>query len=184
MDDQAIIALFWARDEMAIGETKAKYGRLCRGIARNILGNEEDAEECENDTYLKTWQAIPPQRPAVLPAYLGRIARNIALNRWKAGRADKRGGGEVPLSLDELGDCVSGREDPDLDEGGVLAAIERFLDRLEQADRLVFLLRYWQLEPVAAIARRMAWSESKVTSRLFRLRKRLKSQLEKEGIRI
>ncbi len=184
MDDQAIIALFWARDEMAIGETKAKYGRLCRGIARNILGNEEDAEECENDTYLKTWQAIPPQRPAVLPAYLGRIARNIALNRWKAGRADKRGGGEVPLSLDELGDCVSGREDPDLDEGEVLAAIERFLDSLEQADRLVFLLRYWQLEPVAAIARRMAWSESKVTSRLFRLRKRLKSQLEKEGIRI
>ncbi|MDD2442847.1 MAG: sigma-70 family RNA polymerase sigma factor [Eubacteriales bacterium] len=184
MDDQAIIALFWARDEMAIGETKAKYGRLCRGIARNILGNEEDAEECENDTYLKTWQAIPPQRPAVLPAYLGRIARNIALNRWKAGRADKRGGGEVPLSLDELGDCVSGREDPDLDEGEVLAAIERFLDSLEQADRLAFLLRYWQLEPVAAIARRMAWSESKVTSRLFRLRKRLKSQLEKEGIRI
>lgn len=184
MDDQAIIALFWARDEMAIGETKAKYGRLCRGIARNILGNEEDAEECENDTYLKTWQAIPPQRPAVLPAYLGRIARNIALNRWKAGRADKRGGGEVPLSLDELGDCVSGREDPDLDEGEVLVAIERFLDSLEQADRLVFLLRYWQLEPVAAIARRMAWSESKVTSRLFRLRKRLKSQLEKEGIRI
>jgi len=184
VDDQAIIALFWARDEMAIGETKAKYGRLCRGIARNILGNEEDAEECENDTYLKTWQAIPPQRPAVLPAYLGRIARNIALNRWKAGRADKRGGGEVPLSLDELGDCVSGREDPDLDEGEVLAAIERFLDSLEQADRLVFLLRYWQLEPVAAIARRMAWSESKVTSRLFRLRKRLKSQLEKEGIRI
>lgn len=184
MDDQAIIALFWARDEMAIGETKAKYGRLCRGIARNILGNEEDAEECENDTYLKTWQAIPPQRPAVLPAYLGRIARNIALNRWKAGRADKRGGGEVPLSLDELGDCVSGREDPDLDEGEVLVAIERFLDSLEQADRLAFLLRYWQLEPVAAIARRMAWSESKVTSRLFRLRKRLKSQLEKEGIRI
>lgn len=184
MDDQAIIALFWARDEMAIGETKAKYGRLCRGIARNILGNEEDAEECENDTYLKTWQAIPPQRPAVLPAYLGRIARNIALNRWKAGRADKRGGGEVPLSLDELGDCVSGREDPDLDEGEVLAAIERLLDSLEQADRLVFLLRYWQLEPVTAIARRMAWSESKVTSRLFRLRKRLKSQLEKEGIRI
>jgi len=184
VDDQAIIALFWARDEMAIGETKAKYGRLCRGIARNILGNEEDAEECENDTYLKTWQAIPPQRPAVLPAYLGRIARNIALNRWKAGRADKRGGGEVPLSLDELGDCVSGREDPDLDEGEVLVAIERFLDSLEQADRLVFLLRYWQLEPVAAIARRMAWSESKVTSRLFRLRKRLKSQLEKEGIRI
>jgi len=184
VDDQAIIALFWARDEMAIGETKAKYGRLCRGIARNILGNEEDAEECENDTYLKTWQAIPPQRPAVLPAYLGRIARNIALNRWKAGRADKRGGGEVPLSLDELGDCVSGREDPDLDEGEVLAAIERFLDSLEQADRLAFLLRYWQLEPVAAIARRMAWSESKVTSRLFRLRKRLKSQLEKEGIRI
>ncbi|MDD4744576.1 MAG: sigma-70 family RNA polymerase sigma factor [Eubacteriales bacterium] len=184
MDDQAIIALFWARDEMAIGETKAKYGRLCRGIARNILGNEEDAEECENDTYLKTWQAIPPQRPAVLPAYLGRIARNIALNRWKAGQADKRGGGEVPLSLDELGDCVSGREDPDLDEGEVLAAIERFLDSLEQADRLAFLLRYWQLEPVAAIARRMAWSESKVTSRLFRLRKRLKSQLEKEGIRI
>jgi len=182
VDDQAIIALFWARDEMAIGETKAKYGRLCRGIARNILGNEEDAEECENDTYLKTWQAIPPQRPAVLPAYLGRIARNIALNRWKAGRADKRGGGEVPLSLDELGDCVSGREDPDLDEGEVLVAIERFLDSLEQADRLVFLLRYWQLEPVAAIARRMAWSESKVTSRLFRLRKRLKSQLEKEGI--
>jgi len=184
VDDQAIIALFWARDEMAIGETKAKYGRLCRGIARNILGNEEDAEECENDTYLKTWQAIPPQRPAVLPAYLGRIARNIALNRWKAGRADKRGGGEVPLSLDELGDCVSGREDPDLDEGEVLVAIERFLDSLEQADRLVFLLRYWQLEPVTAIARRMAWSESKVTSRLFRLRKRLKSQLEKEGIRI
>jgi len=184
VDDQAIIALFWARDEMAISETKAKYGRLCRAIARNILGSEEDAEECENDTYLKTWQAIPPQHPAILPAYLGRIARNIALNRWKAGRADKRGGGEVTLSLDELGDCVSGQEDPDLDEGEVLAAIERFLDRLEQADRLVFLLRYWQLEPVAAIARRMAWSESKVTSRLFRLRKRLKSQLEKEGIRV
>jgi RNA polymerase sigma-70 factor (ECF subfamily) len=184
VEDQAIIALFWARDERAIRETKAKYGRLCRSIARNILGSEEDAEECENDTYLKTWQAIPPQKPSILSAYLGRIARNIALNRWKANRADKRGGGEVPLSLDELGDCVSGREAPGLAEADVIAVIEAYLDTLSAAERQVFLLRYWQLEPIAAIARHVAWSESKVTSLLYRLRKKLKSQLEKEGIHV
>lgn len=184
MDDSTIVELFWERDERAIGETKNKYGRLCRSIANNILVNEQDAEECENDTFLQAWNSIPPQRPSHLSAYLGKIARNLALNRWKANRAEKRGGGEVPLSLDELADCVSGDDAmPGFEKDStIIRAIERYLDTVSPEKQRVFLLRYWQLEPVAAIARRCGCSENKVVSMLFHLRRKLRLYLEKEGI--
>lgn len=186
MDDSAIIDLFWARDERAISETKTKYGRLCHSIAFNILTNRQDAEECESDTWMQAWNSIPPQRPSVLSAYLGKIARNLALNRWKSNHAEKRGGGEVLLSLDELADCVSGL-DPitdQPDDGTIIECIERFLDTVSPEKQRVFLLRYWQLEPVAVIARRCGCSESKIASMLFHLRKKLRLFLEKEGIDI
>ena len=111
MDDRTIIRLYWNRDEQAIPATAEKYGRYCASIAGNILGSKEDAEECVNDVYLHVWNSIPPHRPEVLSAFLGKITRNLALNLYKHNTADKRGGGELPAVLDGLAELVSGDED-------------------------------------------------------------------------
>ena len=111
MEDRDIIQLYWDRDEGAIPATADKYGGYCAAIARNILDDGRDAEECVNDTWLAAWNAMPPHRPARLSTFLGKLTRNLSFNRYKAQRADKRGGGQLPLVLDELGECVSGRED-------------------------------------------------------------------------
>ena len=110
MDDAKIVQLYFDRDEQAIPATADKYGNYCTSIAKNILGNHEDAEECVNDTYLNTWNAIPPHRPKMLSTFLGKIVRNLAFNRYKHNTADKRGGGEITSVLDELANCVSGNE--------------------------------------------------------------------------
>lgn len=107
MDDQNIIALYWARSETAISETAQKYGGYCFSIAKNILTNHEDAEESVNDTYLTAWNAMPPRRPSILATFLGKITRRLAIDRWRYRNARKRGGGEVTLALDELEDCAS-----------------------------------------------------------------------------
>jgi RNA polymerase sigma-70 factor (ECF subfamily) len=111
MDDLKIVQLCWDRDEQAIPATADKYGSYCTAIAKNILGNNEDAEECVNDTYLNAWNSMPPHRPSVLSTFLGKITRNLSFNRHKHNTADKRGGGELLAVLDELADCVSGKED-------------------------------------------------------------------------
>ena len=186
MDDKQIIDLYWARSESAIAETAAKYGSFCHRIAYNILASREDSEECVNDTYLKTWEAIPPRRPTKLAAFLGKITRNLALNRYVQRKAEKRGGGQVPLALEELAECVP---DPDsverrVDDRFLAEMFNVFLSRLPEEARKVFLLRYWSLYPVRDIAAACAVSESKVKMSLMRTRKKLRTFLEQEGIEL
>lgn len=184
MDDKAIIELYWQRSQQAVTETSAKYGSLCFCIARNILSSREDAEESVNDTYLAAWNTMPPQRPAHLSAYLGKLTRYISLDKWKQRSRLKRGGGEVTLCLEELAEVVSGKEslENDLIRKETLAAVNRFLGNLPETERLVFLRRYWYAESIADIAARFGFTESKVTSMLRRTRSKLKKQLVKEEI--
>ena len=106
MEDSVIIDLYWAREERALSETDTKYGGYCRSIAHNILRNREDTEECVSDTWLHAWNAMPPQRPSILSSFLGRITRNLSFDRCRRQNAEKRGGGSLPLALDELSECV------------------------------------------------------------------------------
>jgi len=185
MDDKAILDLYWQRSENAISETSAKYGAYCYSIAYNILSSREDAEESVNDTYLAAWNAIPPKRPALLSAFLGKMTRYISLDRWKQRARLKRGGGQLPLCLEELEDCLSGSEDPEdrLLRQEAIGCINTFLDRLPETERSVFLCRYWYFDTVAQIAERFGFSESKVASMLHRTRGKLARHLTKEGLR-
>lgn len=184
MEDHQIINLYFARSEQAIQETDAKYGGYCYSIAYNILTNQEDAEESVSDTYMAAWNAMPPRHPNVLSAFLGKITRNISLDRWRKCRALKRGGGEVALALEELRECVSGEASAEdrLIRREILACINRFLDSLKETERSVFLCRYWYLDSTEEIAEKSGFSVSKVKSMLLRIRKRLYAQLEQEGL--
>ena len=186
MDDNMILDLYWARSESAISETAQKYGGYCTKIAMNILQNSEDTEECVNDTYLKTWNAIPPQRPTIFSSFLGKIIRNLSLNKYKEQRAKKRGGYEVVLLLDELEDCVpsSNRVEYEYEVGVIAQTIDRFLHSIDAESRIVFVRRYWYVDSIRSIAARFQMSESKVKSMLFRTRSKLRIYLEKEGIAI
>ena len=183
MEDSRIIDLYWNRDESAIPATSEKYGAYCTSIARNILKNEEDTEECVNDTYLNAWNSIPPQKPSLLSAFLGRITRNLSFNRYKLLHTQKRGGGEVPLVFSELGDCVSGREsvEQELDRKELLAEISTFLVGLSKEKRQMFVRRYWYAESVRDIAKRFDVSEGSATMTLKRVRKQLKETLVAKG---
>ena len=183
MDDNLIIDLYWQRNEQAVAETEAKYGPYCRSIAYGILQNNQDTEECVNDTWLRAWNAIPPQRPRSLGAFLAKITQNLAINRLRDGNAQRRGGGQVPLALEELGECVSpeGSPEGELDRQAAEEALNRFLDGLPPLQREGFLRRYWYLDSIAAISERFALSESKVKTMLFRCRNQLREHLEKEG---
>lgn len=186
MEDAQIIELFWARSENAIAEADARHGKYCRTVAYNILRSPEDAEECVNDTWMNAWQAMPPRRPSCLSAFLGKLTRNLALNRYRSLRADKRGGGQVPLALDELGECAAPRvEAEDVEDRELIASVlNGFLASLSQRDRMVFVRRYWYLSPVAEIAREYRLSESNVKMILSRARGRLKQALEQEGVSV
>ena len=180
MEDKDIIALYWARSEEAIRRTAEKYGAYCGHIIRRVLGDGRDAEECLSDTWLGAWNAMPPQKPARLPAFLGRIARNTALDRYDYTAAQCRGGFEAVL--EELADCVGGsplEEDFGLRRLG--ESISGFLEGTAPAARLVFLRRYWYCDSVAEIASRTGFSQSKVKSLLHRTRKGLREHLRKEG---
>ncbi len=183
MEDRQIVDLFWARNEAAIDETKSKYGRYCRYIAHQILASDEDAAEVENDTYMKTWNTVPPNRPTSLKAYVGRISRQLSLDRWDMQRAAKRGGGTLPLVLEELSECVAGRADTgDLcDRIALRDAMERFLRGLPKRTRTIFIRRYWYVSSIEQIARDYAMKESAVAMLLLRTREKLKSFLRKEG---
>lgn len=183
MEDEKIVQLYWDRDEEAIPATARKYGQYCTAIVRNILGSREDAEECVNDTYLNAWNAMPPHRPRVLATFLGRIVRNVAVNRWRRGAAEKRGGGELAVVLDELGEVVSGGEDVEqaLRYRELVEAINAFLEGLPPEKRGIFLCRYWYTDSVADIARRYGMRPGAVSMALSRLRTRLRAELEERG---
>lgn len=183
MEDCAIVDLYWSRDPEAIRRTGEKYGGYCRSIARNILPDRRDAEECVNDTWLGAWNAMPENRPSLLAPFLGKITRNLALTRWQAARAEKRGGGELPLVLDELSECVSSADTLQILEAVELEKeINRFLGTLPERECGVFLRRYWFTEPMADIARRYGMRENTVRTSLFRSREKLRRHLEKEGL--
>ena len=184
MEDIAIIDLYWDRDETALYESDRKYGAFCRTIARNILTVREDAEECVNDTWLRAWNAMPPARPSPLRTFFGRITRNLSLDRYRAARAQKRGGGEVELMLEELGQSVPAGDSVEgaFDARETAAVITRFLQGLPPVQRQLFLRRYWFGDGIDAIARRFAMREGTVKSSLFRLREKLRRVLEEEGV--
>ena len=177
MEDEAILALYWQRDENALAATAAKYGGYCTAIARQILADPGDAEECVN--------AIPPHRPPRLSLFLGKITRELAINRWNAGRARKRGGGEYALALEELKEVVSARtgQPEETVEAELLGrAISDFLRTQPPQAANVFVRRYYHLCSVRQIAAEFAISESKTKSILFRMRKKLRTYLEGEEL--
>ena len=183
MDDAKIIALYEARDESAIAETQQKYGGYCRYIAERILACKQDAEECVNDAYHKVWNTIPPQKPESLASYVGMLTRQLSLNRYKENHRQKRGGGEVPLILDELQECIADKGDmPSVDDIALRDAMNAFLAKLPQRTRMVFMRRYWYADEVSTIAADYGMSESHVGVLLYRTRKKLKEHLEKEEI--
>ena len=185
MEDTKIIDLYWQRDQSAVSATAGKYGGFLHTVSWNILKSHTDAEECVNDTYLRAWNAIPPERPNALRAWLGRVTRNLSLDRWKADRAARRGGG-LEMLLGELEECVPDRQGPEqrVEEQELAALISRFLRWQSENNRYIFLRRYWYGEDIAAIAKALRCSESRVKSALFRMRKALRAFLEQEGITV
>lgn len=184
VEDSEIVALYWSRSERAVAETEAKYGPYCRAIAKRLLGDAGDAEETVNDVWLAAWRAIPPHRPEKLSLFLGKLARRIAVNRWQAENARKRGGGEIALSMEELGECLSARGGPEGELAGqeLSAAVSRWLRTLSAEKRRAFLLRYWYALPVKEIAQKFGWSETKTANLLSRARAGLRAYLEKEDL--
>lgn len=184
MDDRHIVELFLERSEEAILQTDIKYGRYCHRVAFNVLGNNEDSEECVNDAYMRVWNSIPPNEPDSLSAYVGKVTRNIALDKLRQKNSDKRGNGEVPVLLDELAECLSGADEYErrMDSEEIVNALNSFLEGLSATERGVFMRRYWMAEPIADVAERYDISVSKTTTMLFRLRGRLKKHFMKEGI--
>lgn len=183
MEDSQILALYWEKDPEAISATADKYGAYCSAIAKNILRHAEDVEECVNDTWLHAWNAIPPQRPKVLRMFLAKITRNLSFDRFNARNAEKRGGGEIMLVLDELAECLAGGTNVEAAyEGKELEqCIQCFVRSLSERDGNVFLRRYFFTEPVAVIAERYGLTENHVMVILNRTRKKLKLELMKEG---
>lgn len=181
MTDEKIVELYWQRSEKAIEETDKAYGRYFHYIAYGILRDDEDAKETVNDTYLKAWQIIPPQRPNPLKTFLGRITRQLSINRLEAAGAQKRGGGQYTIALDELGECIPiGGEDL-ADLTALRDCLNGFLHSLPGQQRRIFIRRYWHTHSINQIATDLHISESKVKSSLMRCREKLKKLLQKEG---
>lgn len=184
MEDNTLVELYWARSEDAISETSAKYGKYCYTIAYHILANPEDAEESVNDTYLDAWNAMPPHRPAALSTFLGKITRRISIDKWRKRTADKRGGGEIPLVLDELADFIPSGHDVErtIMERELVDMLNAFLAGLPIQESDVFVCRYFFLMPLTKICEKFSYSPSKTKSMLARTRKKLLTYLKKEGL--
>ena len=182
MDDEKIIDLYWRRDETAIACTDEKYGRLCRKISDSILENREDSEECVADTYYAVWNCIPPQRPDHFRAFISAITRNLSLKRLRSRSALKNGGADLALEeLEEL--LASGTEvEREYELRELTQAIDKFLLTLRDTDRNIFMCRYWLFASTADIAERMGFSQSKVTTSLYRTRQKLRTYLKKEEL--
>ncbi|MBQ7379971.1 MAG: RNA polymerase sigma factor [Clostridia bacterium] len=183
MQDQEIIDLYNRRDEQAIVQTETKYGSYCMSIAQNILQNMQDSEECVNDTWLHTWNSIPPAQPNNLRTYLGKITRNLSFNRYEMRNRQKRGGGEVIVALDEIGEVAA----PDaelasqLEREDFARILNAFLWSLPERDCSIFIRRYYYVESVDEIAERYAMSKAAVFKSLSRARMKLRQALEQEG---
>ncbi len=183
MDDQAIIDLYWARAEQAIAETEKKYGAYCQSIAWNILRNCQDTEECVNDTWMRTWNSLPPQRPSIFPAYLGTITRNLSLTLIRSSTRQKRSPRGLELSYEELEEGVpdSCSVEAAVDARELGRHIDRFLRSLSEKDRCIFLRRYWYMDTHRQIAHRYHMTEGSVKSKLHKIRNKLKLYLQQEG---
>ncbi len=182
MDDKRIIDLYLERNEEAIRRTKEKYGGAIRSVSYGILKNSQDAEECENDTYLGAWNSIPPERPKYLSAYLLKIARNLSVARLRGKLAEKRGGDSF---ISELEDTFADNSEDIRERTGneeLVRAIDSFLDTLKPTERQVFVCRYWRCDGIEKICGLFGFSESKVKTMLMRTRNKLREHLEKEGI--
>lgn len=184
MEDGELLELYHERSERAIAETRAKYGAYCLTVAGRILRDRRDAEECVSDAFLRAWNAIPPASPVDLRAYLRKITRNLAVSRLQSLTAEKRGGGEVELALEELSECIPSVDGPEraAEELAVREALNGFLEKLPELTRRMFVLRYWYVLPVGEIAKKLRVKESRVTVTLYRARERLRKELEEEGI--
>ena len=183
MDDSVIVQMYWNRNEEALSATAKKYGLYCFSIAENILGNNEDAEECVNDTYLQTWNSIPDNKPKMLSTYLAKITRNLSFNRYKRNNAEKRGGGQIDLVLDELSDLIISPDESDkeFDSRLLSKAINAFLSNLSVEKRQIFMCRYWYADSIKDIAKRFDMTENNVSVTLNRLRQKLSEHLKESG---
>jgi RNA polymerase sigma factor (sigma-70 family) len=184
MDDHEIIMLYLERSEMAIYETANKYSKYCKYISFNILHNNEDVEECINETYLRLWNTIPPNYPNNLLTFLGKIVRNLSLNKFKQYVAKKRGEGSIELLLSELDECIPSKNNVEkaMEEIHLVKVLNNFLFKLPKIKRVIFVRRYWYISSINEISKQYNMSESKVKSMLFRIRNQLKNYLEEEGL--
>jgi len=181
MEDIEIVDLFFKRSEEAIKESDKKYGKYCYTIANRILNNDEDAKEVVNDTYLKAWNTIPPNKPDPLSTYLGMISRQTAINRYKERTRNKRGGGLFTVALDELAYCITdGRENDIVDKMFLGNVMNNFLNTLSKKSRMAFMRRYWYFDSISEIAKKLEISESGVKMTLHRTRSKLKKYLKEE----
>ncbi|MDO5689712.1 MAG: RNA polymerase sigma factor [Tissierellia bacterium] len=186
MDEPILIELYWKRDESALTKTEGIYGAYIRSIAHNILRNVEDVQECKNDTLLQVWNSIPQDRPRIFRAYIGRIARNLSINRYQMQRTKKRGGGELELIFEELENVISDHQGPEAQLEGkeLLRSINAFLAELPSEQRRVFVARYWYGKSISELSVQFISSESRIKTMLFRIREALREELDKEGIRV
>ncbi len=185
MEDEKIIALFFERSEEALRETEERYGAYSRSIAMHILNSREDAEECVEDSYMKLWETIPPERPDSLKAYLGRIVRNISISRLRKKNAEKRRD-DMEVLFSELEDCIPSGNDVEaaVDHIILTEMINRWLEGEKAENRKLFVNRYWYGCGNAELAIRFGMSESRITLKLHRMRGRLKKYLEREGVSV
>ncbi len=181
MEDERIVALYWERNEAAIRESETKYGGYCYTVAYHVLHSHEDADECVNDTWNSAWRAIPPERPTRLRAFLARITRNIAIDRYRRDSAQKRSA-EVESAIDEYWECVPNGDAPIGDEVALREAINGFLASLDARTRVIFMRRYWYSMSVKDIAQGMRLSQDHVSVILHRTRSKFRDYLTKEGI--
>ena len=181
MDDEKILALYFSRDENAILQTKIKYGKYCRAAAYRILRDIEDAEECESDTYMAAWDQIPPTKPQVLSAFLSRITRNLSFKKLRANTAQKRGGGNQALPIDELANLIPDNTNA-IAELEITEILNAFLRELPTRDRQVFLCHYWYCDSIKDISRQFGFTQSKVKMILSRTRQKLLDHLEQQEV--
>lgn len=186
MKDARIVDLYWKRSERAIDESRKKYGAFCNAVALGITRDKRDADECEADAYQGAWESIPDKRPQKLGPFLGKIARNSALSKWRLSHTDKRGGGEVPEVLDDIAEFVPDRGGVDsaLESTAIAKTVSSFLRAQPAQKRKCFVQRYWYDRTVAEIAADLGMSETNVTTTLARLREQLKAELGERGVEL
>lgn len=183
MEDEKIVGLFWQRNETAIVETAAKYGALCHSVAKGVLGSSCDAEECVNDTYVRMWNSIPPDQPDHLDAYACKITRRLALDKYRRSTAEKRSAAIVTL-VEEIAEALPDGDGDAIERIAVRDTLNRFIMSLSPTNRMIFMRRYWYCDAVRDIARAMHMTETGVTMRLTRMRRKLRKALGAEGVTV